>query len=121
MTNIIDDFQVLGRKAGSELDTKFSVSEVEPIFLVMLNMLKSNPQLRTQFISCILNMLDDGTLPFEAIQFSMRELKWDEVKQGIIDRLGRSEDPRVHSVMNELLAVYEDGWEDEDLYQYYLK
>ncbi|NOZ54344.1 MAG: hypothetical protein GXP08_14640 [Gammaproteobacteria bacterium] len=121
MIKIIDDFQKMGRKAGAELDTKYSVSEVEPTFLEMLNTLKDYPQNKEQFISCILNMLDEGIVPFEAIQFSMRALKWEEVKQGIIDRLEESEDPRVHSVMNELLAVFEDEWEDEDLYQYYSK
>jgi len=119
MINVIECFQELGKQAETELDQKYSVSEVEGIFLDMLNLIKENPQAHADFVSVIIDMLDEGNVPYEAIQFCMRELKWMDVKQGIIERLKKSDDPRVHTVMNNLLSVYEDSWDDADFYKYY--
>lgn len=121
MNNVFNTLRDLGEQAVVELESKYSVSEVESIFINILSLLKDNLDIRKQLSDCMLSMLDKGTIPFEAIQFCMRELKWKEVKQGVVNRLEASDDLRVHSVMNKLLEVYGDEWEDEDLYQYFLK
>lgn len=121
MTDFIKTLRDLGKQAVAELDIKYSVSEVEPVFLDILCLLKDNLDNRKELADCILDMLDQGAIPFEAIQFCMRELKWKEVKQGVIDRLEEADDLRVQNVMNKVLEVFEGSWEDEDLYQYYLK
>jgi hypothetical protein len=121
MTDQIKTLHDLGKQAVTELDTKYSVSEVEPIFLDILLLLKNNMNNQKQLSGSILSMLDHEMIPFEAIQFCMRELQWQEVKLGVITRLKESDDLRVHNVMNKLLEVFDDEWEDEDLYRYYMK
>ena len=95
--------------------------EAEPLYLELLEFLKVNLDKKEYFAKKLANRVKNAQEPWEAIQFCMRELKWEAVKNAALDRISSTDDPRVISVMNDILAVYEDEWEDADLYKYYSK
>jgi hypothetical protein len=68
-----------------------------------------------------LSVIGNENEPWELVQFCMRELQWKEGKESITKLRDDSNDLRFVTVMNDILAVYEDKWEDEDLYIYYSK
>ena len=39
----------------------------------------------------------------------------------VLNKIEESDDLRIISAMNDILEVYEDEWEDADLYEYYSK
>ncbi len=93
---------------------------LEPFLLKILNHIKLNDSLKDIYINYFIMLIGNRILgPFEIIVFCMRELKWPEVAEQAIYKKNNSDDPRVISVMNDILAVYEDEWEDADLYSYY--
>jgi hypothetical protein len=57
--------------------------------------------------------------PLEIVIFSMRELQWRDIKAAAYEKKQSSKDPRIWASMNDVLAVYEEEWEDADLYEYY--
>lgn len=119
MTDIIEQFKNLGQEAEHVLNQKYSVSKIEYILLQMLNITKVNTDVHDKLIDCFMEIIDTGYAPLEVVQFCMRELKWPKIKEQVIKRLEESDDPRVHKAMNDVLAVYEEEWEDEEFYKYY--
>ena len=93
--------------------------EAEPLYLELLEFLKINLNKKDYLAEKLGNRVKNAQQPWEAIQFCMRELKWEVVRNAVLDRRNSTDDPRIISVMNDILAVYEDEWEDADLYKYY--
>lgn len=95
---------------------------LEPSLLRILNHIKKNQHLKPEFVEYFSLLINDGTVgPYEIIVFCMRELQWQEVADAALNEIEENDDPRIISVMNDILEVYEDEWEDEDLYEYYSK
>jgi hypothetical protein len=98
--------------------------ELEPTLLRILELVRSTPSHRQQFVAAFNEIVrreykGSGRVPHEVLVFCMRELRWDAVRQSVIDERGRAEDPRVQSVMDQILEVFDDEWPDADLYEYY--
>ncbi|MES9903017.1 MAG: hypothetical protein ABW168_10075 [Sedimenticola sp.] len=121
MRFVVENLRELGIQAESTLKESYGVNAVEGQLLEMLQLLKSNTKFKSEFVQVLLEFLDEGNAPYEVVQFCMRELQWPEIKQHAQNMLESSDDPRVHKVANEVLAVYGEAWEDEDLFSYYSK
>ena len=107
----------LKRVSIEDLDCR----EAEPLYLELLEFLKINSDKKDCLSEKLANRVKNAQQPWEAVQFCMRELKWEAVKNAALGRRNSADDPRVISVMNDILAVYENEWEDADMYQYYSK
>lgn len=95
---------------------------LEPYLLKVLNHIKQNTTFKKEQLKYFHDLIIDGSLgPFEIIVFCMRELQWQEVATMAQERSKATNDPRTISVMQNILAVYEEDWEDSDLYEYYSK
>jgi hypothetical protein len=121
MNYVMKKFEHLSRKANTVLNKTFDCREVEPIYVEILNLIKANPSSRKQFAKALLSILDGKNAPWELIQFCMRELQWQEVKDELEKKIYLAEDPRVIAVLQDILAVYEIRWDHADLYEYYSK
>ena len=107
-----DVSEVFGRGCGLNL--------IEPHLLKVLDFSRENPEARMELAECFKKILRDRSAgPLEIVIFCMRELRWPEVEKEATDRLVSSDDLRVQSAMNSVLAVYDDEWEDADFYEYY--
>ena len=121
MIDVTQKLKELGLQAEAILKESYGVNAIEGKLLEMLQTIKSNPEYKNDFVKVFQFFIDDGDVPYEATQFCMRELQWPEIKQYAVSMMENSNDPRVQKVANEILAVYEDEWEDEDLFNYYSK
>lgn len=125
MKDVMRKFEQLCQRANSILDETFDCRQVEPIYIKILNLIKSNPHYHDQFISALLSVLESGKAPWELIQFCMRELQWPEIKDSVLIQmqaeLEGKRDWRSISVLDHILEVYEPEWSDADLYKYYSK
>lgn len=115
-------FQKMAMITQKKWENTYGSEELEPELLDILNFVKANPNKRNVLSQCFIDIVNDyRNGPLEIVVFSMRELQWDEVKDAASSRMQISDDPRVQSAMNDVLAVYKDEWEDADLYKYYSK
>jgi len=123
MNDVMQKFKQLSSEANAILNRTFDCRKAEPIYIEILNLIKANPDYRSQFTKAFLVILSTGNAPWELIQFCMRELQWPEVRDAVLAEM-RSEleghhDWRIIAVLNHILEVYEEEWRDSDLYKYY--
>ncbi len=120
MSKITEEFWALCLHANNTKGQDCGLDQLEPDLLNILNFTKLHADKREELAECFFGLVHDRTKgPFEILIFCMRELRWPEVRVEVEKRLEKSEDPRVHSVLNEILDVYEDEWDDADMYSYY--
>ena len=112
-------FMSIVNRAKVCIESPSSSSDYEPILIELLNYIKSDKENKDEYIAFFCKAVDDESLPWEAIQFCMRELQWDEVKIRAQELIHSNDDFRVISVMRGILDVYEEEWEDSDFYNYY--
>lgn len=119
MENIIEKYKCkileLDKVNKGFLDCK----QAEPYYLEILSFIKEHPERHDFFVRDFINRLKKGIQPWEVIQFCMRELQWIEIRDAAIKEKSETDDWRVICIMNDILAVYEEEWEDSDLYPYY--
>jgi hypothetical protein len=91
----------------------------ESVLIKILNFIKANPEHRSFFISELKAIISGGKIPFEIIEFTMRELRWPEIQQFIIGKIENHPHPILCNSLRRALNAYEEVWENEDLYEYY--
>lgn len=120
MSNVKISFKKMAMIAQKKWENTYGSEEIEPKLLDILNFVKANLDKRNILSQCFIDIINDyRNGPLEIVIFSMRELKWNEVKNAALNRKKISGDPRVWSAMDDVLAVYKDKWEDAELYKYY--
>lgn len=98
------------------------IRDLEPYLLDILKFTKNNLELKSKLAKSFIKIINDHRNgPLEIVMFAMRELRWEEVMMAALERKRTSTDPRVWTGMNDVLDVYEDDWEDADMYEYYSK
>lgn len=103
-------------------ESKLGTKEIEPSLLNILNFVKNNINYKLIFSNKFKKILiDPNEGPLEIVIFCMRELQWLEIKNAALERSAKISDMRTKSAMRDVIAVYEDKWEDADLYEYYTK
>jgi hypothetical protein len=119
MNEVIKKFEQLSEKTEMVLNETFDCRKVEPIYIEILNLIKSHPDCREQFVRKFIFLLKTGEISSDLIEFCMRELQWEEIKKAAELEISKTDDWRVISTMNHILEVYEKEWEHSDLYKYY--
>lgn len=117
MNSITDQFDVLCRKAeaayGEELDVSY-----ETTLLNILKFVKQHPESNIEFVKKFKEILLSNKGPFEAVSFCMRELRWPEIKEFVVQQMNLSEDPRSEALRT-IVTAYDEDWPDADLYEYF--
>ena len=120
MSNLSADFFGLCEEVSSVFGRGCGLNIIEPYLLKILEFSKKHPEGRIELVKCFNRIIEDRSAgPLEIVIFCMRELRWPEVEKEAIDRLTSCDDLRVQSAMNNVLAVYDEEWEDADFYEYY--
>jgi hypothetical protein len=119
MDNLTElEFLILRAKQACE--GPVGTHEYEGAFLSVLNYMKEHPMDEDAYKNHFIRMLSERALgPWELIAFCMRELQWPEVLKAARERLEKMRDPRIKSVMADVIEVYEPNWPDSVLYDYY--
>jgi hypothetical protein len=118
----LTELEMLTLKATHACEGPVGTHEYEKAFLSVLNYMKEHPMDADAYKNYFVKMLSDPALgPWELIAFCMRELQWPEVLEAARERLKLMRDPRIKSVMAEVIEVYQPNWADSVLYDYYSK
>ncbi|WP_217235078.1 hypothetical protein [Streptomyces sp. AC555_RSS877] len=92
--------------------------ELEPGLERALAILQENPELRAQFESRVINLIDspeEGVV--EIVSFLMHVLRWEAVREAVEERIGN---PRGNvsniRLYEAMLDAFSDSWRDRDLF-----
>jgi len=95
-----------------------STTDFEPAFVRLLTFIRENPICHGAAERRFLDGLSSRPLSHELISFCMHSLR-----MGVIERAARSlidpQDPRGWGPLSDIVASFEDKWEDADMYDYY--
>ncbi len=120
MSDPIKQFWDLCSQAKRVWETIPDTKKFEPFLLDILDHVKRHREFHEEFKRCFIQIIDDPTVaPWEVVMYGMRELKWKEVYDVAHEKYIESEDVRIKDVMKNIMAVFDNEWEDSDLYKYY--
>lgn len=122
MKDIQDKFVKICKIIKEKESVTYGVNGIETELLNLLNFIKANIAEKKYMEDFLIEIVKGVQLyPMEIVFFTMRELKWEKVKEVAIAEKSKTDDWRIISAMNNVIAVYEPVWEDADLYEYYSK
>jgi hypothetical protein len=120
MSNVYQKYLSLCKAVKAKEEVTYGVNEIEAELLEVLNFIKCNRDDHDNMKSFMIKIIEGKALyPLEIVIFCMRELQWKEVKKAAVSEIGKTDDWRIISAMNNVLAVYKSEWDDADMYQYY--
>lgn len=117
--NVSDEFWLLVKSAETAWENTDGADELEPYLLAILEFAKKHSADREELVRCFSVLVKEDRGPIEILEFCMRELQWQEVKDATIQAMKEHADIRVLDALDRVLAVYEAKWDDADLYKYY--
>lgn len=94
----------------------------EPKYVDLLKFVKSKPDFKPHFVNYFIEIVNDPKKGvWEIVAFCMRELQWLEVQKKVFEIKKQSHDHRSIPIYDDILSVYNEDWEDSDLWSYYSK
>lgn len=122
MTEYIKQLKLLCDETQRQWEITDGADEIEDCLLKILNFIKNHPAYYTEAKKFLIERIHrNERFPIEIICFTMRELQWPEIKATAIEEQTKTDDWRIISAMNDILAVYEKHWENAEFYRYYSK
>jgi len=113
-------FWELIRLAQEVWDRTYSVNEIEPYLLDILKFAKKHPHEQNKLATAFISLLKEHRATIEILQFCMRELQWQGVKEAIEERMRQNAgNLRLLNALQKILDVYSEEWQDADIYGYY--
>ena len=120
MTDPVKKFWDLCKQASMEWEKTADTKLYEPFLLEILNHVKSNSEFVEEFKKCFIQIIKKPEIAiWEIVMYCMRELRWDEIYNAAKEEHFHSDDIRNKDVLENILAVFDDDWEDSDLFEYY--
>ena len=103
------------KKADDEM-----IEDVDAYYDSVLNYILSHSGQRDEFAKAIIEMMKDpNQMPYTLVQFCMYELRWNEVKQAIVDWSKTEKSECVNLIIKKLLSSFEDDWYEANDYLRY--
>lgn len=97
----------------------FDTKKLEFYYIKILNFIKLNLNYKEEFIQCFKIMLLRDQSNVELFEFCLRELNWVEIKVFLIELLEKEKDITKLAKYNRILNVFDEEWDNYDLYDYY--
>ncbi|MEW1658033.1 hypothetical protein [Streptomyces sp. NPDC093707] len=114
----VEEFRGIVCDALDTAEETYGVEDLECHLERALVVLQRNPELRPQFESELVSLLDsikEGVI--EVVSYAMHELRWPAVERAIREKISVPgvdvSDVRLYGVM---LEAFSDSWRDRDLY-----
>lgn len=122
MTDPIKEFWDLCREASIAWEKTADTIIYEPYLLKILKHVKSNIEFREEFQNCFIQIIKKPEIAiWEIVMYCMRELRWEKVYKMAKEEHLSSDDIRNKNILESIMAVFDDDWEDSDLFKYYSK
>lgn len=113
-------FWELVKVAQEVWDQTYGVNDLEPYLLDILRFVKNNTHKQDELANCFINLLREYRASIEILQFCMRELQWQKVKEAVEERMWQNQgNIRLLDAMQKILDVFSEEWRDADIYEYY--
>jgi len=120
MNDPVNKFWNLCKEASLEWEKTADTKLYEPFLLKVLNHIKSNTNFHEEFQECFIQIIKNPELAiWEIVMFCMRELKWEKVYNTLKEEHFQCMDIRKKHILEDILAVFDDDWENSDLFEYY--
>lgn len=121
-SQVIDALKQELLSAEEILNTKYSFDLAEPNYMRCLEIIKSIPKLRPQFIDLMLSLLESEAVSNEPIAYLMHALRWEEMRIKLQKKLTELPDVIVTGVpFRKVLEAYDDAWENQEFYVLFTK
>lgn len=117
MSLLSEEFDKLCAASLEAFNEELDISYEETLINI-LNFVKQHPKDRGMFVEKFKAILLSRNSPFESVAFCMRELRWPEIKDFVIQTMNASDDPRSEALRT-VVTAYDDEWPNADLYDYY--
>jgi hypothetical protein len=95
-----------------------NTTDFEPAFVRLLMFIRENPACRDAAERRFLDGLSSRPLCHELTSFCMHSLRMDAVKRAATSLI-HPQNPRGWGPLSDIVASFEDEWEDADMYDYY--
>jgi hypothetical protein len=116
-SEMINDFNRQLRTAEGILNTEFSFELAESNYLRCLEIVRANPDMRTQFVSSLTSLYEAKEVSDEPIAYLMHVLRWPEVASWAEEKLRTSRDSiATGASLEKILAAYNENWENKEFY-----
>lgn len=119
MESVESQFQKLCLKSDKAYNEELEGATFESVLIEILDFIKNNPQHKNYFVSELKAIICGGRIPFEIVEFTMRELRWPEIQLFVIEQIKNHPHPILCNGLRRALNAYEEVWKNEDLYNYY--
>lgn len=96
-----------------------STADFEEPFVRLLQYINEHPELRNVAEGMFLSGLHARITPWELISFCMHELRWQGVRDAVLQRSRDAIDPRNQRVLSLIVKSFDDDWSERELYSYY--
>ena len=123
---VLNAFETLCTKAAEADQVTLGEDELEPLYEEVLEFLTSHPTHRAQLAQSLIDMMGkyrfsrerrEKLLPSTAIVYAMHELRWPEILEFAQQENQAFYAPKMETLMNSIIAAYEDDWENKDFYK----
>lgn len=98
----------------------YSLDELEPSLVSILNFTKQYPNSRQVLEECFIELIHKpkrGSL--EVLEFCMHELRWPIIKQITEEIVRNTKDIRRRDALRRIPEAYADDWDGIEYYEYY--
>lgn len=113
-----DNLEALFEAAQAACKSGTSTTEFEPALVRLLTFIEENPTCLPAAEQRFLDGLSRRPLCHEVISFCMHSLRLNSIKEEAT-RLIDQGNPRGWGPLSDIIASFQDAWEDADMYEYY--
>ncbi|MFT5584118.1 MAG: hypothetical protein ACI9VR_001703 [Cognaticolwellia sp.] len=111
-----DELAKLHQEAQRACEDGESTLDFEPALAALLDFIKASPECREAASRLFIQQVRGAGGGVEMLEYCMHELRWSEVRDAARARIAESDDWRIKTPLSDVLAAFEDGWVDADMY-----
>ena len=121
MTNAEGTEELRDRLAVIAMATEsfVGVNLIEHLLVDLVAFLKSGRVARAAASDALIGLIEPWPGAPEVLEFTMRELRWPEVKSALEAHVASESDFRTRDLASNVLQVYEDDWPGGEIYRTY--
>ena len=124
--DVISEFEKLCEEVTAASKPTLGEDKLEPLYERVLDFLKAHENDRANLVRSIRDImqkyrhsreLKQKLLPSTVIAYCMHELRWPEIYQFAESENREFYSQRMSTLMTDIMAAYDDNWEDKEFYK----
>jgi hypothetical protein len=123
---VVEEFEKLCQHVASAFVPTLGEDKLEPLYGRLLDFLRMHEDYRKELASSLIGIMEkyrhsreskQTLLPGSAIAYCMHELRWPEIYQFAESENRDFYSKRMATFMTDIMAAYDDDWEDKEFYR----